>query len=460
ITVTDDGIGNLSDSKTFTITVGEVNTAPVLDAIGDQSVNEHDALTFTAAATDPDNPADGLTYSLDAASIASGMTINATTGEFSWTPGELQQGNHTVTITVTDDGTGNLSDSETFTITVNDINSPPILATLEDKTVEEFSTLTFKASATDPNQPGDTLSYALDPAATALGMSIDPATGQFSWTPGEGLQGSYTITLTVTDSGTGHLTSSQVFTITVTASPNSGSTPEPEPSQPLPPDTGDTPLNNIQELPTGTDGNPITTPDTPISNTIHSTTNTSQEASEETAPDELGYEILFLDQDLWKDQEPEDGAASFSQKAFTYFDNTLYRSPGDDAVSTVTPTSDLPVTLTRSKEKIDLDVPVAEDMITVHDELREELDESFTHRLKTQSITTRIAAISTVTFTAGVVTNLLKTGSLLASLSSSIPLWRFFDPVAVFSGKSKKNSKPPGESTETETLFDGAKHED
>ena len=31
-TVTDNGTGTLSDSETFTITVGEVNVAPVLDA--------------------------------------------------------------------------------------------------------------------------------------------------------------------------------------------------------------------------------------------------------------------------------------------------------------------------------------------------------------------------------------------------------------------------------------------
>ena len=37
ITVTDNGSGNLTDSETFTITVGDTNLAPVLAAIGNQS---------------------------------------------------------------------------------------------------------------------------------------------------------------------------------------------------------------------------------------------------------------------------------------------------------------------------------------------------------------------------------------------------------------------------------------
>ncbi len=60
VTVTDSGTGNLIDSETFTITVNDTNTAPVLDPIGNQSVDELATLTFTATATDSDIPADTL----------------------------------------------------------------------------------------------------------------------------------------------------------------------------------------------------------------------------------------------------------------------------------------------------------------------------------------------------------------------------------------------------------------
>ena len=186
ITVTDNGTGNLTDSETFTITVGEINTAPVLAAIGNQTVNEGATLSFTATATDADLPAQSLSYSLDAASLALGMTINSSTGAFSWTPSESQGGlTPSVTITVTDNGSGNLTDTETFTITVGDTNLAPVLAAIGNQSVNEGGTLNFTATATDADLPGQTLTYSLDAASLALGMTINSSTGAFSWTPSE-----------------------------------------------------------------------------------------------------------------------------------------------------------------------------------------------------------------------------------------------------------------------------------
>ena len=54
----------LTAERTVTITVTEGNTAPVLAAIANQSVNEGASVTFTATATDADLPAQGIAYSL------------------------------------------------------------------------------------------------------------------------------------------------------------------------------------------------------------------------------------------------------------------------------------------------------------------------------------------------------------------------------------------------------------
>ena len=48
------------------------NQPPVLASIGDQFVDENNTLTFTASATDPDVPANNLTFSLDAGAPAGG----------------------------------------------------------------------------------------------------------------------------------------------------------------------------------------------------------------------------------------------------------------------------------------------------------------------------------------------------------------------------------------------------
>lgn len=108
-----------SAPQTFTIFVTSVNDAPVLQPIGDQTATVGQALNFGAIASDPgDVPPNALTFSLDAGA-PSGATIDSATGAFDWTPSAGQVGPHTVTIRVTDNGTPNLSDFETITITVD-----------------------------------------------------------------------------------------------------------------------------------------------------------------------------------------------------------------------------------------------------------------------------------------------------------------------------------------------------
>ena len=87
--VTDDGTPALDDIETFVIGVDEINLAPLLAPIGDRTVQQETPLTFTAVATDPDIPANGLTFSLDAGAPA-GASIDPLTGAFSWTPAITQ----------------------------------------------------------------------------------------------------------------------------------------------------------------------------------------------------------------------------------------------------------------------------------------------------------------------------------------------------------------------------------
>src|SRR5205807_717740 len=109
----------LSDEEAIAVTVKEVNIAPVLDAIGDKTIDEQTALTFTAHATDVDLPANTLTFSLVGA--PQGATISADTGAFSWTPTEPQgPAVYSVDFRVTDDGSPALSDDEAVSITVNE----------------------------------------------------------------------------------------------------------------------------------------------------------------------------------------------------------------------------------------------------------------------------------------------------------------------------------------------------
>jgi cold shock CspA family protein len=212
VVVTDNGTPTKSDSETITITVTETNTTPTLNPVGNQAVNEGAPLAFTATATDPDLPANILSFSLTGA--PAGAAINPLTGAFTWTPNEAQDGAHTFDIVVTDDGTPALTDSETITVSVGETNRAPTLDPVGNRSGAEGSPLVFTATASDPDDPANLLSFSLTGAPA--GAAIDPVTGVFTWTPNETQHGPHTFDIVVTDNGTPTKSDSETNTITVT----------------------------------------------------------------------------------------------------------------------------------------------------------------------------------------------------------------------------------------------------
>ena len=111
---------------TLPFTQGGVNNAPVLASIGVKSVDEGSSLTFITSASDADS--DSLTYS--ATNLPTGASLDATTGSFTWTPSDGQVGTYVVTFMVSD---GSLTDSETVTITVNEVIGQLALTAIDNR---------------------------------------------------------------------------------------------------------------------------------------------------------------------------------------------------------------------------------------------------------------------------------------------------------------------------------------
>ncbi|MFH1842062.1 MAG: Ig-like domain-containing protein, partial [bacterium] len=201
--------GGLFDSQTFSVQVDEVNQAPVLALIGDQEINEGEILAFLSAATDPDIPANALTFSLDAG-FPEGAAIDPGTGMFTWTPTEEQgPGAYGITIRVSDD---ELEDFETVTITVKEVNKAPVLTPIGDKSITEGEELTFMITGLDSDVPVQELSFS----ATGIpeGATFDPETRTFRWIPTEAQgPGTYDATFGVSD---GEFTDEEMVTIDVT----------------------------------------------------------------------------------------------------------------------------------------------------------------------------------------------------------------------------------------------------
>ncbi|MDD5435246.1 MAG: Ig-like domain-containing protein, partial [Nitrospira sp.] len=106
-----------SNTATISITVNPVNDAPILSSIGNKSVNEGSSLSFTVSAADIDNTT--LTYSTQ--NRPTGSAFSSATRTFTWTPTYTQSGTYTMTFIVSD---LELTDSETITITVNNVQEP------------------------------------------------------------------------------------------------------------------------------------------------------------------------------------------------------------------------------------------------------------------------------------------------------------------------------------------------
>ncbi len=195
---------------------GQTNQPPALTAIGDKSINELALLSFLVTASDP-NPGQTLTFSLDEGA-PDGAAINAESGVFTWTPTEAQgPGVYGLTIRVTDNGTPNLSDAETITVTVNEVNTAPVLHPIGNQTVDEETLLTFTALASDGDVPPNILTFSLDEGAPA-GAAINPNTGVFTWTPAaQQAPGVYPVTIVVTDNGGPPLNAAETIAITVNA---------------------------------------------------------------------------------------------------------------------------------------------------------------------------------------------------------------------------------------------------
>ncbi|MBI5777889.1 MAG: putative Ig domain-containing protein [Planctomycetes bacterium] len=196
--------GGLYAEETISISVTDVNVAPVLASIGNKTANEGSALNFTVSATDAGG--DALTYT--ATGLPSGAAVNPSSGAFSWTPAYDQAGVYPdINFKATD--AGGLYDEEAITVTVNNTNRAPTLNYIGSQSVNENVLLAFTISGIDPD--GDAITYSASNLPS--GSVFTATTGEFAWTPTYLQANSYNVTFRATD--TPGLSGQEVVAITV-----------------------------------------------------------------------------------------------------------------------------------------------------------------------------------------------------------------------------------------------------
>lgn len=193
---------NGPSSATHTVTTNATVGAPVF-AMGPSSTRCWGAATITYSATAANST--GITYSLDAVSLAWGSTINAATGAltYHW----LWSGTSTITATATGCG-GPVSSTHTVTI-LGGVGNPVFILGSSSTRCQGAGSVIYTASAA--NSSG--ITYSLDAASLSGGNTINAATGAVTYVAT--WSGTTTVTATATGCG-GPRSSTHTVTVTPT----------------------------------------------------------------------------------------------------------------------------------------------------------------------------------------------------------------------------------------------------
>ena len=138
---------SLADTATTSITVTNVDRAPVISATAFENVAEGATLNFQVTVTDPDGDPISALSATDLPPDASFTTLpDHSSGTFNWTPTYSEGGQkYTVTFIAQND----LADTTTTSITVTPTDRVPEVTTSAGEVVAEGQTVSFTVTAFD-----------------------------------------------------------------------------------------------------------------------------------------------------------------------------------------------------------------------------------------------------------------------------------------------------------------------
>jgi hypothetical protein len=213
--VTDDGEPALSATNSFLVFVRDINSAPTLPSQPNRTVNEQTLLVVTNAATENNILPLNVMYQLSGAAF--GATIDSS-GIIRWTPSEdAGPGSYSLTTVVTDTDSL-LTATNSFLVTVNEVNTAPFLPFQGNVIVSGGGIFSLFNGAFDSDKPFNTLTYQLLASPTGASIDVD---GLITWTPAPNQVPSTNVfTTKVTDFNPMavnalHLSATNSFTVTV-----------------------------------------------------------------------------------------------------------------------------------------------------------------------------------------------------------------------------------------------------
>jgi RHS repeat-associated protein len=189
-----DGRGGVATQEFAIAVVGQftpqTNQSPQIISTPTLTATANQSYQYNLSGSDPDG--DLLVW--DLATKPEGMSIDATTGRIRWQPQLTQIGQHEVVVQLVD-SFGGLA-TQTFTLAVRGINTPPVITSTPITTAVVNQLYTYTLQAQDAT--GDLLNFEL--LAAPQGMVIDRQRGLLQWIPTPVQIGQQTVTLAVSDS--------------------------------------------------------------------------------------------------------------------------------------------------------------------------------------------------------------------------------------------------------------------
>jgi Ca2+-binding RTX toxin-like protein len=221
VRVADAGNPALATVSDITVTVNDVNEAPVLTTTA-LSVNENSQAVGTVAASDPD-AVDSIVYSLEPGALDNALfSLDAATGALSFASAAGANfevdASYTVRVRVADAANAALGTVSDITISIQDVNEAPVLTTTALSLNENLQAVGTLLATDQDAVPSIVFSLVPGMLDNAL-FTLNAATGALAFVSAAGgdfeADASFTLRVRVSDAGNASLFSEADVTVTL-----------------------------------------------------------------------------------------------------------------------------------------------------------------------------------------------------------------------------------------------------
>ena len=234
VTATDTGTPGLTDVQTVAVTVTDANDAPTITSTATPSVDEGVTTVISVTSTDEDLPIQTIIYSITDGADQLLFNLDPGTGDLTFitppdaeAPADADTNNiYEIQISATDNGTPVRNAIQNISITVIDINDPPVIESSSTPNIQENTTFVITVTASDVDIPAQGITYSVSGGADSALFTLDSISGNLSFITApnyeipndQNLDNDYEIQITATDNGTtpSNLSVVQDMIVTVT----------------------------------------------------------------------------------------------------------------------------------------------------------------------------------------------------------------------------------------------------